>query len=100
MSVPTACQSIQDEIDGVRQERDQLQNECQHARPGEKPALVRLIRILNLQIVGLHRPLVDCIAWLDTDVAHLPRQLTGPSAVVGGRPIAQQIKDKERGHHG
>ena len=40
MAIPAACQSIQDEIDGLRQERDEAQEELAHAGPGEKPVLL------------------------------------------------------------
>jgi hypothetical protein len=55
VSIPPACRSIQDEIAGLRQERYQLQDELQHAPPGEKPGLLRLIRMLNLQLAGLQK---------------------------------------------
>jgi hypothetical protein len=72
MPIPAACQSIQDEIDGLRQERNELQEELQHAAPGEKPALLRLIRRLNLQLAGLQKQLDDCVASQPPEPPPLP----------------------------
>lgn len=67
MSIPAPCRVFRDEIDELRQERDGLQDELQRAAPGEKPALVRLIRALNLQIAGRQNELTDCIATTPQD---------------------------------
>jgi hypothetical protein len=62
MPVPAECQSIQDEIDGLQQERELLQEQLQEAPPSQKPALIRLIRALNVQILAAQNRLADCIA--------------------------------------
>jgi hypothetical protein len=62
MPIPAACQGIQDEIDSLRQERNGLQEDLEHAPPSENPALPRLIRRIDLQLGGLGEQLDDCIA--------------------------------------
>jgi hypothetical protein len=59
--VPAQCQSIQDEIDGLQQERESLQEELQDAPPSQKPGLIRLIRALNAQIRIAQDRLAECV---------------------------------------
>lgn len=73
MPVPAQCQSIQDEIDALQQERELLQEELREAPPSQKPGLVRLIRALNAQIRAAQDRLADCIA----DVEPPPPPLEG-----------------------
>jgi hypothetical protein len=83
--IPAACESIQDEIDSLRQERNELQEELQHAPPSEKPALPRLIRRINLQLGGLREQLDDCIASQPAEPPTLPpieAILTGTSELT------------------
>ena len=61
-SVPTACQSIQDEIDGVQADIDDLQFKLRHARPEEKPAIKAEIREKQKQVTTLQKQLAECIA--------------------------------------
>ena len=71
-TTPAACQSIQDEINSVRQERAALQDELQHAAPAEKPDLLRRIRALGLQLGGLQMQLDDCLASQPPEPPQLP----------------------------
>jgi hypothetical protein len=61
MPIPAACRHIQDEIDGLLQERTQLQDELKHAGAEEKPELLRDIKAINRRLVGLQKQLADCI---------------------------------------
>jgi hypothetical protein len=72
MPIPPACQIIQDEIDSLRQERNELQEELHHAAPREKPTLLQLIRRINLQLHGLQTQLDDCIASQPPEPPPLP----------------------------
>jgi hypothetical protein len=62
MSVPQACQSIQDEIVGVQADLCDLQFQLQHAAPKDKPAIRAKIRAANKQLVTLQNQLAECIA--------------------------------------
>lgn len=72
MPIPAECQSIQDEIDGVRGERALLQDELQHAGPAEKPGLIQRIKALNVQLADLQKQLEDCIASHPPEPPPLP----------------------------
>jgi len=61
-SVPQACQSIQDQIDGVLNEINDLQFQLKHAAPEDKPAIRAQIRDDNKQVVTLRAQLAECIA--------------------------------------
>jgi hypothetical protein len=91
MPIPAACQSIQNEIDSLRQERSELQKELQHAPPSEKPALLLLIRRINLQLGGLQKQLDDCIASQPPEPPPLPpieAIFTGTSELTTTYPMA------------
>lgn len=61
-SIPSACRELADSIKAFEQERNDLQEELQHAAPGDKPGLVMQIRALNRQISAARAQLTDCIA--------------------------------------
>jgi hypothetical protein len=48
-------------INGLLQERDQLQDELNHAGSEEKPGLIRDIKAINRRLNGLQKQLADCI---------------------------------------
>jgi len=62
MSVPQACQSIQDEIDGVLADLKDLQEALKEAPNVEKPKIRAQIRDDNKQLVTLRNQLAACIA--------------------------------------
>jgi hypothetical protein len=62
MSVPQACQSIQDEIDGVLADLKDLQVELKEAPAAEKRKIRAQIRDDNKQLVTLRNQLAECIA--------------------------------------
>jgi len=61
-SVPQACQSIQDEIDGVLADLNDLQFQLKHAAPEDKPAIQADIRKDNKKVATLRAQLAECIA--------------------------------------
>ena len=61
-SVPQACQSIQDEIDGLQADLNNLQAQLQHAAGDEKRAIQADIREDNKQLATLRNQLSECIA--------------------------------------
>lgn len=82
MPIPAACQSIEDEIDEVRQDRDQLNDELGHASGGEERALLRLIKRLDLRLVGLQKQLADCIASQPPELPPIEAIFTGISELT------------------
>jgi hypothetical protein len=62
MALPPECQAIQDNIEGLEQERRSEQEELQQAAPGQKPSIIQRIRAINRQIVALEDQLAQCIA--------------------------------------
>lgn len=55
------CQKIENVIKGLEQERKSLQDELQHAAPGEKSSLASQIKALNAQITKKNKELADCV---------------------------------------
>jgi hypothetical protein len=78
------CQKIENEIKGLDQERDSLQEELQHAAPGEKAFLVSQIKALNTQITKKNKELADCIK--QNPFMPPPKPKPNPC-----KPIAQEI---------
>jgi hypothetical protein len=61
MSVPTACQTIQDQIDSLQQEIAALQEELNSAPASEKPGILAQIRAIGRQLGVLDGQLSECI---------------------------------------
>jgi len=62
MPVPTQCQELADEIEGLKQESEALETELSSAPPQNKPGLVRQIARLNSLIDAKQTALDACVA--------------------------------------
>jgi hypothetical protein len=82
MSIPAACRGIQSDINGVRQQREQLQEEFQHAGLKDKPALQAQIRALNAQLVNLRIQLAGIIAANPADQPPIEAFFIGSSTFI------------------
>jgi hypothetical protein len=61
MAVPIQCQALKNEINGLKQERTDLQAELQTAPTGSKAGLVAQIKNLNAMISEKSQELNACI---------------------------------------
>ncbi len=62
MPVPSQCQPIATEIQGLEAERADLQAELRAAAPAEKPAIVRQMAAVTIAISQQRVALADCMA--------------------------------------
>lgn len=62
MPVPTQCQALADEIEAIKQDRNDLQTELKTAPTGQKAMLARQIARLNALINAKEPALDNCIA--------------------------------------
>jgi hypothetical protein len=96
MAVPIQCQALKNEINGLKQERTDLQAELQTAPTGSKAGLVAQIKNLNAMISEKSQELNACIAKFGGESQPIICTLSGEfslrtSVNFTGEPFQQAV---------